>query len=292
MGLLPLAVIVLSGAPSPQLTWSVTSPSGVARLSQTGLTDDACALECEVGGRSAWKAQVCLGRRTDFAFVSKDCGSTVMLFEYPLKTGTPEETSVAVSMSGGTAPRAFKLGELGAPSRGEGKRVRWLAGVVEEPGVKPHLNADETAVEFTTFDGQVRTVRFGNPDDFVPRRAGSPAQPVVMYQFTDADGATQFVVGLENVPQKFRKRARPVESEVDTVKGVKLPPRFDRPPSRADEESLQRLQADYQKLLNPPPRPPEPPKDPNDPTQCHIFGLPGPACQAVQAAERQRGFRR
>lgn len=301
MFFLPLAVVVLSAAPSPLFTWSVTSPSGAARLSQTALPNEACSLECEVSGKPAWKAQSCLGRGTDFAFVSNDCGSTFVLFEYPPNVGTPGATPVAVSMTGGAGLRVFRLSDLGAPTRGEGRRVRWLGGVVGEPGVKPHVNGAETGIEFMTLDGQVHTVRFGNADDFVPRRAAPPpssATPsTAMYQFIDAEGSTQFVMGLANVPKQFRKGARPVDSEIGSIEGGKPPA-----PSPSPAGTGTRLTGS-----SPPPgytgtaeqnrarfyAPPPPPKpavdDPNDPTKCHIFGLPGPACQAVQAAERQRG---
>src|SRR5437868_10887180 len=102
MGFLLLLVVA---AASPQFTWSVTSSSGAARLSQTSLDADACALECELDGKSAWKVQSCLGRGTDFNFISNDCAAALTFFEYPIKTGTADETPVAIALLGGSAIR-------------------------------------------------------------------------------------------------------------------------------------------------------------------------------------------
>lgn len=224
MVLVSLVVMVSSAAPSQQLSWSVRSPDGNTQLTQTGLPDDACELECAISGKPAWSFAGCLGRVSDFNFVSNDCSTAVTLLEYPLKKATPATTPVALAIVGGTTTRTFFLGQLGATSRGDGKRMRWLAGVVGEPGVKPHLNADETGIEFMTVDGRLRTVRFSNLDDFVPQsprvREAQPQSTGGLYQFTAADGSTQFVMGLDQVPKAFRKSARPVASEVDVVQGA------------------------------------------------------------------------
>lgn len=278
MSLLLLAV--LTAAPSPQLTWSVISPSGAARLMQTALPDDACALECEVSGKSSWKVQSCLGRGTDFNFVSNDCATVLTLFEYPLKTGTPDSTAVAAALVGGTAMRVFRLGELGAPSRGEGKRIRWLGGVVGEPGVKPHLNSAETGIEFMTVDGQAHTVRFANPDDFIPQRAVPVAQAPAtdgLYQFTDGDGATQFVMGLNQVPKKFRKSARPVESEVGVMQETRRAYR----PSTPSTSS-----APVATRPAPSPQPTAPAEPEAFKNTCGIYGLTQDGCMGVMGYRR------
>lgn len=288
MGLLPLAVVVLTAAPSPQFTWSVSSPNGAARLMQTALEADACALECEVSGKSSWKVQSCLSRGTDFNFVSNDCATALTLYEYPLKTGTPESTAVAAALVGkGTAVRVFRLGELGSPSSGEGKRMRWLGGVVGEPGVKPHVNSTETGIEFMTVDGQAHTVRFANPDDFLPQRA-APTAPVAqaagtdgLYQFTDQDGATQFVMGLQQVPQKFRKSARPVESEVAVMEETRRPYR----PSTPTTSSVSAPMA-----TRPSAAPTASPTGAGEPealkNTCGIYGLTQDGCMGVMGYRR------
>lgn len=231
MGLVAaVVVVVLSAAPSAQFTWTVTSGNGSATLTQTALPDDACSLRCELKGKPAWTQQTCLGRNTDFAFVSEDCATSLLLFEYPLRAATTQETPIAVVLKADGGLTQLKLGQLLDVSRlrGEGRRVRWLAGVVGEPGVKPHLNSAGTALEFATLDGADCTVRFDKPEDFfAPGVSAAPArgsdQPDGMYQYVGEDGSTQFVMGLSLVPPRFRKRATRVESDVSTVKGTKMP---------------------------------------------------------------------
>ena len=280
-------LLLLAANSSPEFTWTVSSWRGVATLTQTALPDDACSLHCEVSGKKAWVREACLVRKTDFIFVSDDCGAVVTLNEYPLRADKTELTPLAATLTvKGNPPefshRVIRLGEFvdasGLP--GEGRRVRWLAGVVGEPGTRPHVSADGTAIEFSTLDGTSRSVRFKNPEDFLPKVAAAPAQAELMYQFTGDDGATQFVFGLNQVPAKFRKRARLVESEIGSVEAAPMPNR--------PLPVVTRIERTQGEPRPPPMTPPVVVKASPEAAECKIFGLPGPACNAVQLEQARR----
>lgn len=228
----PTPVVEEDVAPPPNpLRWSVSSPNRSALLSQTAFGAAGCEVVCVVEGKPAWREPGCLARDTDFAFVANDCAFALLLFEYPLRGTSTETTQVATLMRGATARRNVALQELMEASKanGEGRRVRWLTGVAGESGLKPHLNEAGTAIEFSTVDGQQRVVHLSNPEELFVRPTAAvtalPPQVVAeaqMYQFVGDDGSTQFVMGLDQVPAKFRKKATPVESEISSVKGVKM----------------------------------------------------------------------
>ena len=267
--------LLLNAAPSPQQSWAITSSNGGATIAQAASAADACVVRCTVAGKELWSKPVCLGRSTDFIFVSEDCAAALVLSEYPQRLEPVALTPVASSVSGGEV-RTFRLREVmdEAATRGEGKRVRWLQGVVGEPGVRPHLNPKGDGIELTTLDGVSHAVRFSTPDDLAPARA-APA-PVasnnteVMYQFVDAEGSTQFVMGLSQVPRRFQKSATPVDAQINTVAHVKMPPR---PPSFATSRPV---------TSRPAAPPPAQLAPPGDSSGCHIYGLQGSACSAVQ----------
>ena len=166
--------------------------------------------------------------------------------------------------------------------RGEGKRFRWLAGVAGEPGAKPHFNEAGNGIEFGTSEGTRRTVRFS--EDLAVKRALQAAQASAggngMYLYTGADGSTHFVMGLAQVPKKFRKNASPVESEIDTVvSGAQ-------PPARARDDTWATTASPaFPSYFAPERAPPASIGQSWNPNECHIFGLLGPACQAVQLRE-------
>ncbi|MDP1827132.1 MAG: hypothetical protein Q8L48_27915 [Archangium sp.] len=281
-----LVVAVLAGLPSPQFTWHVSSSSGGAVLEQTALPDDACSLRCALQGQQVWVHATCLARGTDFVFVSEDCSTLVALNEYPLRAD-PTELTVAGAIATAKGPftvRSVRLGELvdSRKLRGEGRRVRWLAGAVGEPGVKPHLNTAGTAIEFATTDGTHRTVRFTNPEDLHARAATAAtaeptgSDPNAMYQYVGEDGSTHFVTGLSQVPARFRKRATRVDSEVSSVKGEKMPQRWS-PPSSGSSRSV---------MDGAPAQPAASKLTPDAPANngC-VFGLNGAACDAVNRAQ-------
>lgn len=277
-----VVLAVLAAAPSPQLSWNVTSFNGGATIAQTASADDKCAVRCSVAGKELWSKPHCLGRASDFIFVSEDCGTALVLSEYPVRIEPTGMTPVALSVAGG-AVRTVRLEELMTATsvRGEGKRVRWLGGAVGEPGVKPHVNSEGTGVEFSTIDRVSHVVRFSNPEDLAPPRAVAQAPGSSdgqgLYQFVDEQGSTQFVMGLNQVPQRFRKKATPVQAEIDSVQGVKMPPR---PPSYSTSRGM------------PPPRVSQPvvrqAPPPVSGSDCQIYGLSGPACTAVQDRQAQR----
>ena len=136
-------------APTP-LSWQVFSWGSAAALTQTAVDPRTCTLVCARDGKQVWSQPVCAAASSDFVFVAEDCSIAMVLFEYPMR-GTPtESTHVAATVSGEGA-QLYTLEQVmnqPARSKGEGRRVRWLAGAVGEPGVKPH-KAGEAGVEFS-----------------------------------------------------------------------------------------------------------------------------------------------
>ena len=125
-------------------------------------------------------------------------------------------------------------------------------------------------------------------EELALKRAPAPNAPQAqaggdgMYQYTGADGSTHFVMGLAQVPKKYRKSAAPVESEIDTVQSATMP----RPSAPAKNQP--------EFITNNAPWPPPyalpqagmvQQAQGNDD---HMFGLPGPAGQAVKLQEEMR----
>lgn len=276
-------------------SWSVVSSRGRATLSQSATRENECSLACVIQGKPTWERPDCLARDTDFAFVSDDCGTALVLLEYPLRADPAEATVVAAALKHPAPPVFFTVGQILPELKGgESRRVRWLAGVVGEPGDPPRQDTAGTAVELATLDGARRTMRFASPEDLLvaPHRP-APAEPVAapapapepvalppsgtgLYRYVGADGSTEFVMGLDQVPARFRKSARPVQADVSAVKGEPPPrraPITDPPPMQPQHVIPNTVRS------APPPR--------AQPTSNCVFGLSGPACDAVRNAERQ-----
>ena len=279
-----ILVLMTVAAVPAELSWSVTSTDGQATLTQEASSPTACAVSCELGKKHnlIWRQSRCLGRSTDFVFVAQDC-TALVLYEYPLRAERTEATVVAAMASGSTTTTFSLEHFVASPSKlpGEGRRVRWLSGVVGEPGVSPHLSPTGGEVEFGTLDGLRRTVRLSHSGELDLRAravgdAATAANEGGLYQYTDDSGATEFVMGLNQVPQKFRKRAKPVGSEISSVKAVKMP----------------RSNTPWPTDLSAPPRPaetaaPAPPPPPAANGNC-VFGLSKTVCDAVRNSERAR----
>lgn len=305
MTLLMAVMAVLGAGRSEEFTWSVSSAKGTAVLTQTALPDDACALRCEVKGKVSWTEQSCLSRVTDFTFPADDCSRVLTLLEYPVRAATIEKTVAAAALTATGAPgvvktKVYVLGELVDVSRlrgGEGKRVRWLAGVAGEPGSKPRFNSDGSGIEFGTTEGATRAVRFGE-ELGAARVSAAPSAPAAtraaetgLYQYTGADGSTHVVMGLAQVPSAYRKSATLVESEIDTVASMKKPAPPAPPPRRDTDPAWMKAFA-RPPPTSAPPVPPTPPVQRAPPARPQgggqIFGLSGPAGDAVLLQEQLR----
>lgn len=288
----PVVEEVAAEAPSNPLSWSVVSSNGQASLTQTAGAEDACTLRCALQGKQAWEQPGCLARDSDFAFVADDCATAILILEYPQRAEPSWSTVVAVVVRGTGRPDSFSLGEVLEHPKGEGRRLRWLAGVVGEPGVKPHVNEAGTAVEFSTLDGVARTVRFSHPEDFRVGPARPPPRQVAvttdesgLYQYVKADGSTEFVMGLSQVPARYRKSASPVQADISAVQGA--PPSAYRP--RSSGSSSSSFTTGYDGRL--PSVRTSPAAQPAAPSQGCVFGLSGPACDVVNKVEAQGGMR-
>ncbi len=228
-------------APSPpHLGWTATSWSGHARLVHGATAPTACHARCEVDGGVTWAVDACLGEDGDLPFVSGDCAVAVVLQAYPEVSEALKLTRVGTVVAAGQPPKPVLLGQLMPRLTGlrpGARRVRWLAGVLGEPGNSPHLSGDGLGVVLSTLDGATHTVAFADfprLPTLEPLHAAERADPGGLFTFTDDEGSLQVVQGLGAVPERFRRRAQPVTGTVSAMEGPKATPRAPGSPSFAD----------------------------------------------------------
>lgn len=238
-----LGLLVLAADPDPALRrfhWSRKSSAGNAELVQAA-TATSCSATCTRRGVQAWVRPVCLGSENDFVFVSDDCVHVASLFEYPRSADKLAQTQVGWLLVEKQDPRPLELGRLMAdPARVSlnGKRLHWLGGVLDEPGVAPRYSADGSGIEFETLERKRLSRSFAQLMDAEPRDAGPTAQVADdLYEWTDAAG-TMNVTSLAAVPARYRKGARRLSGEVSVVSAGPVPPARPAPslaPPRRDD---------------------------------------------------------
>ncbi len=215
---------VVALAAQDDRSWAVSSSNGQAVLDQAPGGDGGCSLRCAVGAKPvAWSSSACLLHREDLKFVSADCMRALGVVLRPVKTGTWSATVVMVRYENGAAMSVFG-GQLPVSSsslRESGGRFDWLSGVSGALGEAPHYSANGEAVVLTPLKGQALTFNFSAPPPTARvATAAHPDDPTGLFEWETDDGTTEFANGWENVPPRYRKRARPAAGgDVSVVHG-------------------------------------------------------------------------
>jgi hypothetical protein len=210
----------------PEQSWTVRSADGLVELRQLALRngkDTRCETSSMVtspldGTNVAWKWNTCIATPEQLKFVSPD-GKRVIVLE-PLPTsaqGEWKQVEVATLYEHGLRMRSTTLGTLTealdtapTPSR----RFAWAKGTAGVPGTAPRYTSDGAEIEGETVDG--RSFRVGFQGQGFPEPAKS-STTVAMYRYEDDKKMSHFVGAIGDIPERYRSRAVPVQSEVDLL---------------------------------------------------------------------------
>jgi hypothetical protein len=139
--------------------WTTLSADGQAELGHKS-RDQGCQVSCSLKGQPVWSADVCLGEKLDFRFVSNDCERVAVL--HPMPSGRRwQVVEVAHVYNRSTLDYAIQAGGLFQHERQlqhSGNALLWLQGAVGTPGPPPRYDAAGTGVELVTVDGQLHTI--------------------------------------------------------------------------------------------------------------------------------------
>lgn len=224
--------------------WETMSFNGVAVLTSRG-DASSCEVSCVgLGGKTVWTRNECIATRNDLHFVSPDCVVVVLRDTPAVKDSVAASPVGAVWKGGVDAPTMIRFhqvaGEGAAKLSDSGKWFAWLRGTLEHEGDRPHYDALGKGFEFDTLDGKHVLLTFAELAEWVDRPPPAPppvidasvvvAEPVAeappssdeMYRWTGADGVEQ-IGTADQVPEKFKKRAKRIDAELGLVKADKPP---------------------------------------------------------------------
>ena len=222
------------------LAWTSFSADGSATIAQEAGPGGTCQVTCTRDpGRRVWSRTGCIGKDSDFRFVSNNCDSVVVLLEYPPKEQSWRTAVVARSYRRGELFGEYQAAHFVRDSSGVKQTkgyFRWLSGALGESGTSPRYLPDGSGVSFESIDRVSHKISFlesapkpisesANADDLAAREG-------ILYQWVNGEGAVQFTQGLSNVPAEFRRRATPVSGDGVTVvagdprlkNAIRLPP--------------------------------------------------------------------
>lgn len=220
----PAAEPVPQLQPQPQTLWATSSPQGRAGL-EAQRTDTGCTIACSIGrGAPVWTVDTCLATADDLRFVSDDCVGAIFLYPLPEKAANGKGLLLMRRLVNGVVE--IERTDVDLMLTASARRGRWLGGVNGELGTRPRYSPDGKAVEFQVMTNTGRAdqrfpLAVQNDDRFavdaVHQTGGGSRHG--MYSWEDDQGATQFADGLDQVPKKFRARAKPVAASVSVVVG-------------------------------------------------------------------------
>ncbi len=220
------AAMVLPANAIPEQSWSVRSADGLVELRQLALRngkDTRCETSSSVtapldGTTVAWKWNTCIATPEQLKFVSSDGKQVIVLEPLPTSTqGEWKQVEVATLYEHGLRMRSTTLGALvdamdTAPT--PSKRFAWAKGTAGVSGTAPRYASGGAEIEGETVDG--RSFRLGFQGQGFPEPAKS-STTVAMYRYEDDKKRSHFVGALGDIPERYRGRAVPVQSEVDLL---------------------------------------------------------------------------
>ncbi|MBL8916418.1 MAG: hypothetical protein JNM17_37300 [Archangium sp.] len=233
------------------LQWETMSFNGVAVVSSRGEDERSCEVRCVGrGGATMWMRNECIATRNDLHFVSPDCVVAVLKDAPPVKDSVAASPVGAVWKGNVDAPTLIRLHQVAAPESvalsESGKWFAWLKGTLDREGERPHYDTLGKGFEFDTLDGKHVLLTFAQLEEWVDRPPPPPPPPIAapvavkepvpetpasdeMYRWTGADGVEQ-VGTADQIPEKYKKRAKRIDAELGVVKADKPPPSEVKPP--------------------------------------------------------------
>ncbi len=207
-------------------SWTVRSADGLAELRQLALRDGKntrCETSATVssptdGTSVAWKWNTCIATPEQLKFVSPDGKRAIVIDPSPMSAqGEWRQVEVATLYEHGLRMRATTVGafvEEMETAPVPSKHFAWVKGTGGLSGTAPHYTSDGAEIEAETVDG--RSFRLGFQGQGFPEPAKS-STTVVMYRYEDNKKTSHFVGSLSDIPERYRSRAVPVQSEVDLL---------------------------------------------------------------------------
>lgn len=219
-------------APEPEepsmQRWTIQSPDGRWLLRQKPTGDGGCSLKATQrgGGDVAWEAEVCLATREQVRLLSPS-GERVMVLEPApaLSAGPVGDIEVGFIAERGEVVRRFAAREFIDVARFEivDDGLFWVArgvnGVLIQhrgPSVELTLAGNRQAV--ISFEGEVvvsNLIVAAAPSKEAPRVENCPAS--VACSYVDSNGVFHVVESGTQVPEQYRKRARPLAGDITAV---------------------------------------------------------------------------
>jgi|GEM_PF-2842278 len=218
----------------PEQTWSARSSDGNAEIQQTAFRNGKATRCTSTSTWSSpwddkkvmWRWDTCIATREQLKFVSPD-GTRVLVVD-PLPASLQakanwQDLEVATLYEHGVRVKGAKAGALVRTPievREPSLRIVWVKGHGGFPGTPPRYTSGGKAVELDTVDGHAFSLGFdGEGFPAAPEEKHVFAGAASLYQYEDDKKTVNFVSSLNDVPEKYRSRARPVEAQILTVSG-------------------------------------------------------------------------
>jgi hypothetical protein len=212
----------------------------------------ACTTAAVANGNELWSERTCLGTKEHPWFFSPDKEWLLVIERAPAVDGRgPSVVHVARLFRRGIPQRALTLADLSVVETAvqiEEGRLRWLA---EDP------KAAEEGVELRLADWTV--ARFRWPAVAAPGQAAPSPAPALACQpcsYVDEQGVYHLAATDEDIPAKYRTRARAIQGQVTTYTETPRPVASPPEPSRRrlsdgySQEELNKQTAEEQRKLD------------------------------------------
>ncbi len=164
----PAAVTPTRAGPSGPdlrgLAWEALNANASLRIQQTARSEDDCEVRCveNASQQVRWTAKGCRGTSLDLRFASPDCSRLMVVHTLPSASAFRYAVLATVWTQDGV-DYELQGGGLGVdPKRiaASGTSFRWLKGVLETPGERPHFTEDGSAIELESLDGSKHVIPF------------------------------------------------------------------------------------------------------------------------------------
>ncbi len=210
----------------PDRTWSARSENGRAEVRQTAIQEGK-KLRCTTVSTVTplfdepsvvWQWDTCIATREQLKFVSPDGKRVIVLEPLPASLqGNWKDVEVATLYEHGLRVTGMTAGAfISAPAWAQAPSVHfaWVKGQAGLSGEPPRYTFSGTELELESADG--RSFRLGFDGEGFPSAPKEEriAATSVMHRYVDDKGTSHFVGSTQEIPERYRSRAVPVEAEV------------------------------------------------------------------------------
>jgi hypothetical protein len=142
--------------------WTAVSPNAEMVAHQVS-KGKGCHFEVTRGKTVVWKADKCLGDRTDEHFVDNSGLDILVVRTFPLQRGAIKSETGVELYKRGELQKRWPVGQFvtaTGPLVMASKHFYWVEGSMGQTGVPPGYSRDGKAVELTTMDGKSWSLTF------------------------------------------------------------------------------------------------------------------------------------